>query len=113
MGHVSQKLTFGNTGLLRLKPHLLDLVNIGLYIGHIQDQDHASLLPAVFVHDTLAVAFIMPPVKQKTLRGILVQHFLAKILQHPDIFPQLMGRQAGEDICRRHIIADQPIMVIQ
>ncbi len=61
----------------------------------------------------LGMAFVMPFVDRKTLGNILMDHFLAKVLNYPDIFSQLMSRQAGKNICRSLVVADQTIMVIQ
>ena len=113
MGHVGQKLALGNVGLFRLPPHPLDLVDVSLDIGHVQDQDDAALLLAVFVHDLLAVALVVLPVDGKAPGDALVEHLLPEILHHPDILPQLMGGQAGKNIGRRPVVAHQPVVVVQ
>ncbi|GFI26118.1 hypothetical protein IMSAGC012_01237 [Lachnospiraceae bacterium] len=61
----------------------------------------------------LAVALIVPPVEQKTLRNVFIEHFLAKFFHDPDILSQPVKRQAGENIRRRPVIADQPVVIVQ
>ena len=113
MGHVGQKLALGDICLLGLLAHPLDLVDIGLDVGHVQHQDDAALLPAVFVNDLLAVAFVMLPVDGKAPGDAFVEHLLPEVLQLPDILPQLVLGQAGEDLGGGPVIADKPVMVVQ
>ena len=113
VGHVCQKLAFGDVGFLRLLPHPFDLIDIGLDVRHVQDQDDAALLPAVFVDNPLAVALVMLPVDGKAPGDVFVEHLLPEILHHPDILPQLMGGQADEDLGGGPVVADQPVVVVQ
>ena len=72
MGHVGQKLALCDVRLFRLLPHSLNLIDIGLDVRHIKNQNDAPLLPAVFVNDLLAVALIVLPVDRKAPGNILV-----------------------------------------
>ena len=113
MGHVGQKLALGNVGLFRLLAHPLDLIDVRLDVGHVQDQNDAALLLPVFVHDLFAVALVVLPVDGKTPGNVLVEHLLPEILHHPDILPQLVGGQAGENVGRRPVVTHQPVVVVQ
>jgi hypothetical protein len=113
VGHVGQELALGDAGLLRLLADPLDLVDIGLDVRHVQDQDDAALPAAVLADDLLAVALIVLAVDGKAVGDVLVEHLLPEILQHPDVLPQLVGGQAGEDAGRRPVVADQPVVVVQ
>ena len=113
VGHIGQEFALGHICLFRLLPHPLDLVDVGLDVRHIQDQDDAALLPAALIYDLLAVALIVLSVHGKAPGDVLVEHFLPELLQHPDIFPQLMLGQAGQDLGRGPVVADQPVVVVQ
>ena len=113
VGHVGQELALGNIRFFRLLPHPLDLVDICLDVGHIQDQNDAALFPPAFINNLLAVALIVLSVHGKAPGDVLVEHFLPELLQHPDIFPQLMLGQAGQDLGRGPVVADQPVVVVQ
>ncbi len=49
----------------------------------------------------------------KTLRNVFVKHFLAEVLQHADVFSQLVVGQMGKDFRRRSVVIDKPVVVIQ
>ncbi len=113
MGHICKKFALRDAGLLCLAAHALNLVDISPGIGHIQNQDNTALLSAIFIYNRLAVAFIIPLVNGKALGNVLIEHFLAEIFDHADILSQPVRGKTGKNICRRPVIADEPVMVIQ
>ncbi len=113
VGHIGQELALGNAGLLCLLTDPLDLVDIGLDVRHVQNQDNTALLPTVFPDDLFAVALIVLPVDGKALGNVLVEHLLPEALQHPDIFSQLVRGQAGKNVGRGPVVADQAVVVVQ
>ncbi len=113
MGHIGQKFTFGDAGFFSLPPHPLNLIDIGFYVGHIKNQDYAALNLSVFIYNMLAVTLVMLPVDGKAPGNVFVEHILAEVLQHTDIFAQLVVRQMSKDIRGSPVIADQSVVVIQ